>query len=810
MSPNGNFVVSWESGSDDTNYDIYARWYANTAAVNYASYDISTFNPVTGLPFPTFPEPVYGVGTNLIMGTNPLYGPNGEMGGEVLVNSTTDGNQRFPSVALDDAGDAVVVWSGNGELAGQVDAQGIFSQRFAQANDTAPPTVSEVLNAVNVSGTNTVKQIADSAVVDTAPTKLVVTFGENLSTQGGASGPHSVLNLANWQIALNGKTVSGGIVSVQYGLNEAYILGLESQPSNKYEAVLTLDGDLTTAGNQALAKGSYILTIKDPVQDLFGNNLDGNYDGIAGGNYNLKFTVAGTSGDDNTTPPGDPTSNVTDIIVNSSTTGMPQSTPDVATDSKGNYVVVWVTYNANEEGDIHGQRFDHSGKPIGSEFVINTYTTGSQIEPSVAMDSFGDFVVVWSGPGSDDDAGVFAQIYDKNGNAVNSQFRVNQYAQNIQDMPKVAMDANGDFVVAWDSYGQDGDKDGIFARRFNVQGTALTDEFQVNTTYNFRQENPDIGMDSNGDFVVVWESDQQDGSMFGIFGQRFTATGTKAGSEFAVNTYTFDKQVLPAVDMDATGDFVVTWESFNQAGSTSGYDIYARRYNAAGTAKDSAEFRVNQTTLNWQVTPDVGMADNGDFTITWSSFGQDNVDSSNSSPTSDYGIYARMYKADGSDYVSPTTSHALGEFRVNALRVGDQITPAISVTPSGNAVIVWAGPLTKNNHTDQDVFARLISASTLTPTNTQGPTISGVAVVPASGFMSWNAVDPDGVAGKPQDRRREHLADLRPLYGALGCEFRRQFRRARGRHPYLHHYGHRQDRQRVEPFRLVQRDRSDQ
>ena len=181
----------------------------------------------------------------------------------------------------------------------------------------------------------------------------------------------------------------------------------------------------------------------------------------------------------------------------------------------------------------------------------------------------------------------------------------------------------------------------------------------------FRQDNPDIGMDSNGDFVVVWQSDQQDGNMWGIFGQRFTATGAKAGSEFAVNTYTLDKQILPAVDMDAAGDFVVTWESFDQDGSTATAFTPGVTMPPA-TAKDSAEFRVNQTTLNWQVTPDVGMADNGDFTITWSSFGQDNVDSSNSSPTSDYGIYARMYKADGSDYVSPTTSHALGEFRVNA------------------------------------------------------------------------------------------------------------------------------------------------
>ena len=122
---------------------------------------------------------------------------------------------------------------------------------------------------------------------------------------------------------------------------------------------------------------------------------------LPGGKFNLTFTVAGS-----VTATATPLRRAirpprTDIIVNSSTTGMPQSTPDVATDSKGNYVVVWDDYNAYGEAT-----FTFSGSTIGQADRLgvrqsNTYTTGSQIEPAVAMDSFGDFVVVWSGPGSE-------------------------------------------------------------------------------------------------------------------------------------------------------------------------------------------------------------------------------------------------------------------------------------------------------------------------------------------------------------------------------------------------------------------------
>ena len=113
----------------------------------------------------------------------------------------------------------------------------------------------------------------------------------------------------------------------------------------------------------------------------------------------------------------------------------------------------------------------------------------------------------------------------------------------------------------------------------------------------------------------------------------------------------------PKVAMDLAGDFAVTWQSYGQDGS--GYGVYARRYNAAGAAQGN-EFLVNTLiTGNWQKTPDIGMDGNGDFIITWSSFGQ-NQQSDTGLPVagySYYGISCRMFNADGSDYqyTNPTT-----------------------------------------------------------------------------------------------------------------------------------------------------------
>ncbi|HFD86599.1 MAG TPA: DUF4347 domain-containing protein, partial [Gammaproteobacteria bacterium] len=44
-----------------------------------------------------------------------------------------------------------------------------------------------------------------------------------------------------------------------------------------------------------------------------------------------------------------------------------------------------------------------------------------------------------------------------------------------------------------------------------------------------------VAMDSAGNYVVVWSDDAQDGSGYGIFAQRYDATGTKQGGEFQIN-----------------------------------------------------------------------------------------------------------------------------------------------------------------------------------------------------------------------------------------------------------------------------------
>ena len=180
-----------------------------------------------------------------------------------------------------------------------------------------------------------------------------------------------------------------------------------------------------------------------------------------------------------------------EFAINASTTGY-QDRVLVGSNAAGNFVVAWtefVSYDASYE--VRARRFNSSGTPQGGDILVNTYTTGSQGASPVAMDSAGNFVVVWSSapdflttqpPQDGSGSGIFARRFDANGNPLSAEFQVNQYTTGSQYSPRIAMNPAGDFIVVWTSEHQDAQSSSIMARRYDNAGAPLGGEFRVNTT----------------------------------------------------------------------------------------------------------------------------------------------------------------------------------------------------------------------------------------------------------------------------------------------------------------------------------------
>ena len=353
--------------------------------------------------------------------------------------------------------------------------------------------------------------------------------------------------------------------------------------------------------------------------------------------------------------------------VNTYTTGL-QQTPSVAVASSGDFVVVWPSWL--QEGasyGVFGQRYSSSGAPLGPEFRVNTYTTGSQSRPAAAASSSGDFVVVWwdvQGP-SPYTRNLFGRRYSGSGTAMGPEFRINT-GTSIESAPwhSVASDPSGNFVVIWTDI--DGSGNGIVGQRFASSGAPMGSEFQVNSYSTGDQQYPFVSANSAG-FVVIWESFGQDGSERGVFAQRYAGSGAPLGSEFRANTSVAGPQYLPDVASDDAGNFVVVWASPN-GGSA---DVFGQRFAASGAPLGS-EFRVNSFTPNRQFMPEVAVDASGNSVVTWSSLLQDG---------SGEGIFGQRYAASGAP-VGP-------EFRVNTHTTYAQTFPATATDGLGNFVVVW-------------------------------------------------------------------------------------------------------------------------
>lgn len=200
------------------------------------------------------------------------------------------------------------------------------------------------------------------------------------------------------------------------------------------------------------------------------------------------------------------------------------------------------------------------------------------------------------------------------------EFQVNTFTDGNQSFPSIAVLPGGWFIIVWQSEGQDGSGYGIFVQIFSRSGFKVGKEFMVNSYTKNDQTNPCVATLGEDRFVAVWESEDQDGGGKGVYGQLLSKTGAKIGNEFRINTFTSDDQRSPAIAGLTNGNFVVTWESKDPDGSSNSYYIYGQLFDSEGS-KIGNEFNVSSNTGISQTSPSVADLCNGGFIITWRSNG---------------------------------------------------------------------------------------------------------------------------------------------------------------------------------------------
>ena len=110
------------------------------------------------------------------------------------------------------------------------------------------------------------------------------------------------------------------------------------------------------------------------------------------------------------------------------------------------------------------------GEKLGSEFQVNTYISQDQVWPSIATNSDGSFIIVWSSYSQIQRScyEIFGQKFDANGNKEGGEFQISPSNKNSKRFPSIAAAPNGSFIVVWESELDHGAGVEIYGQRLDV------------------------------------------------------------------------------------------------------------------------------------------------------------------------------------------------------------------------------------------------------------------------------------------------------------------------------------------------------
>lgn len=269
--------------------------------------------------------------------------------------------------------------------------------------------------------------------------------------------------------------------------------------------------------------------------------------------------------------------------------------------------------------------------------------------------------------------------------------------------PSVAMDAAGDFVVAWRQISELDVPVGavffqllrtssVYARLYNAEGRAKGSAFLVDVPFVQVLEAvsgqptvaaPGIAMDSRGRFVIAWQDVISDSGLISGSGlidgavnvMRFSAVGLPLGVKQRVAATWPGWITQPVVALGADDSFAVGWMDIVADPLTLNRTaVRMRRYNNIGIAQGPASDVSARTARPYSAVCAVVRPDGG-LLFAW--------DGNDPTPPYSRNIYSQNYAADG----TPQGGNAL----VNTTTTGIQSLPSLAVTDAdGDYVIVCA------------------------------------------------------------------------------------------------------------------------
>lgn len=365
-----------------------------------------------------------------------------------------------------------------------------------------------------------------------------------------------------------------------------------------------------------------------------------------------------------------------------------QLSPEVTTDGVGGWIVTWQDRrNSSNSRDIYAQRINAMGSTLWpSSGVAVCVAADYQEQPMITSDGAGGAIIIWLDRRSGTNYDIYAQRIDSAGNLLWTANGVPLCTQASNEYgATIVSDGAGGAIAAWSDL-RNGAED-IFVQRIDPAGNVLwtSDGVALCTATSF-QDAVGIVSDGASGAIVSWEDFRSGG--YNIYARRINAAGTALWSADGVALSTAGVGYDPAIVSDGAGGAIVTWGDARPAGPND--DIYAQRIDTAGNVLWTANGVALCAESHHQQNPKVASDGAGGAIVTW---------------RDDRNVYADIYAQRVN--ASGTALWAIDGITV-CTAIVNQSYPTIISDGSSGAIVTW---MDNRNDSYTDIYAQRVDGA---------------------------------------------------------------------------------------------------
>ena len=319
-----------------------------------------------------------------------------------------------------------------------------------------------------------------------------------------------------------------------------------------------------------------------------------------------------------------------------------------------NALAIWNKKTELESFDIYSSVYiNDKGWQEAVLIMQNAYN------PQIAMDDDGNAIAVWGQKDGSNSYKIYANRYVQGSGWIGKFLVGNRSGEST--LPKIAMDENGNAIVVWEL--KINNKSTIWARKYEI-GAGWRDFSIIGNSSSIKEYFQDISMNSIGNAVAVWRSNNPDGIFANFYDKN-------RGWKGAVQISRGD-ELIPKVAISDNNEAVTIWPQMtNILGKQ---DLYAthfknNRWNSVPTLLEYKDGSVG-------ISVDVGIDKDGNAIAVWDQF-----------DGNEKSIYARFY----------TSQNGWEEAHLLENNNNKALAPKIAMNKNGDAVVVWKQK-DSNNH----------------------------------------------------------------------------------------------------------------